>query len=62
MLYKNVEPSEPLSKTRKSQIPNSTDDRLPHIYLYRNDTISINYLISKIDNALEAQVASFSCS
>jgi len=23
-LYKNVEPSEPLSKTRKSQIPNST--------------------------------------
>lgn len=56
-----MEPSEPLSKTRKSQIPNSTDDRSPHIYPYRNDIISINYLISRIDDALEAQVASFSC-
>lgn len=54
-----MEPSEPLSKTRKSQIPNSTDDRSPHIYPYRNDIISINYLISRIDDALEAQVAFF---
>lgn len=33
----------------------------PHIYPYINDIISINYLISRIDDALEAQVASFSC-
>jgi len=55
-----VEPSEPLSKTRKSQIPNSTDDRSPYI-LIEMTPISINYLISRIDNALEAQVASFPC-
>lgn len=33
LFYKNLEPSESLSKTRKSQIPNSTDDIIHHIHV-----------------------------